>query len=158
MRLTVVISLTMLLLPVEWIRLLETRIVVHRNLDHWISCISGQTRDRSAFFCLFACGELSRGEVNRALLVGCSSSGSEPHANRIAKWQVVIKRSDNICLFGSATLACPLGAMLSLLRWQALAAVSLLQLFKIETSCETLSLGVTLADVCWNKTQKKSFR
>ena len=60
-----------------------------------------------------------------------SSSGSEPHANRIAKCQVVIKRSDNICLFGSATLACPLGAMLSLLRWQALAAVSWLQLFRV---------------------------
>ena len=37
--------------------------------------------------------------------------------------------------------------MLSLLRWQALAAVSWLQLFKIETSCESLSFGITLADI-----------
>ena len=33
-----------------------------------LSCISGETRDRFVFFCLFACGEISRGEVNRAQL------------------------------------------------------------------------------------------
>ena len=38
-------------------------------------------------------------------VLDCCSSGSEPHANRIAKFQVVINQSDNICLIGSATLA-----------------------------------------------------
>ena len=45
----------------------------------------GETRDRSAFFSLLSRGELFGGEINRALLVGCSSSGSKPQANRIAK-------------------------------------------------------------------------
>ena len=51
--------------------------------------------------------------LNFASHITPSSSGSKPHADCIAKCQVDIKRSDIFCLFGSATLACPLEAMLS---------------------------------------------